>query len=158
MYRVLKKDALMVSFYGWNRVDRFTSPHGNYHISVCSPGAISPAWMVVFVPASGRPFSVIRTLNGYQPEPVSHTVSLTARLDADGYSQASIISILAAEISPSFPSALSDAPRWRPSLRLNAGGRAARCQRRTRMPAPFFAGSRAARASHSEKSIILRRC
>lgn len=24
MYRVLKKDALMVSFYGWNRVDRFT--------------------------------------------------------------------------------------------------------------------------------------
>jgi hypothetical protein len=60
-------------------------------------GAISPAWMVVFVPASGRPFSVIRTLSGYQPELVSHTVSLTARLDADGYSQASIISILAAE-------------------------------------------------------------
>lgn len=23
MYRVLKKDALLVSFYGWNRVDRF---------------------------------------------------------------------------------------------------------------------------------------
>ncbi|ENG82358.1 DNA methyltransferase [Escherichia coli] len=26
MYRVLKKDALMVSFYGWNRVDRFMAP------------------------------------------------------------------------------------------------------------------------------------
>lgn len=26
MYRVLKKDALMVSFYGWNRVDRFIPP------------------------------------------------------------------------------------------------------------------------------------
>lgn len=76
---------------------RFTPPHGNYHIAVCSPGAISPVWMVVFVPASGRPFSVIRALSGYQPELVSHTVSLTARLDADGYSQASIISILAAE-------------------------------------------------------------
>lgn len=25
MYRVLKKDALMVSFYGWNRADRFIS-------------------------------------------------------------------------------------------------------------------------------------
>lgn len=25
MYRVLKKDALMVSFYGWNRADRFMS-------------------------------------------------------------------------------------------------------------------------------------
>ncbi|EHR9484269.1 DNA methylase, partial [Escherichia coli] len=23
MYRVLKKDALMVSFYGWHRIDRF---------------------------------------------------------------------------------------------------------------------------------------
>ncbi|ENZ8718186.1 TPA: conjugation system SOS inhibitor PsiB [Klebsiella aerogenes] len=76
---------------------RFTPSHGNFHLAVCSPGTISPVWMVVFVPASGRPFSVIRALSGYQPELVSHTVSLTARLDADGYSQASIISILAAE-------------------------------------------------------------
>lgn len=76
---------------------RFTPTHGNFHLAVCSSGTISPVWMVVFVPASGRPFSVIRALNGYQPELVSHTVSLTARLDADGYSQASIISILAAE-------------------------------------------------------------
>ncbi|HHJ4624299.1 TPA: conjugation system SOS inhibitor PsiB [Raoultella ornithinolytica] len=76
---------------------RFTPSHGNFHLAVCSPGAVSPVWMVVFVPASGRPFSVIRTLSGYQPALVSHTVSLTARLDADGYSQASIISILAAE-------------------------------------------------------------
>ncbi|HHA1672085.1 TPA: conjugation system SOS inhibitor PsiB [Enterobacter roggenkampii] len=76
---------------------RFTPSHGQYHLAVCSPGGISPVWMVVFVPASGRPFSVIRTLSDYQPELVSHTVSLTARLDADGYSQASIISILAAE-------------------------------------------------------------
>lgn len=76
---------------------RFTPSHGNFHLAVCSPGAVSPVWMVVFVPASGRPFSVICTLKGYQPELVSHTVSLTARLDADGYSQASIISILAAE-------------------------------------------------------------
>lgn len=76
---------------------RFTPSHCNFHLAVCSPGAISPVWMVVFVPASGRPFSVIRTLSSYQPGLVSHTVSLTARLDADGYSQASIISILAAE-------------------------------------------------------------
>lgn len=76
---------------------RFTSPHGSYHIAVCSPGDVSPAWMVVFVPASGRPFSVVRTLKDYLPELVSHTLSLTASLDADGYSQASIISILASE-------------------------------------------------------------
>lgn len=76
---------------------RFTPSHGNYHLAVCSPGAITPVWMVVFVPASGRPLSVVRTLKGYQPELVSHTLSLTARLDAAGYSQASIISILASE-------------------------------------------------------------
>ncbi|ENJ1285703.1 conjugation system SOS inhibitor PsiB [Salmonella enterica] len=76
---------------------RFTPSHGNFHIAVCSPGDINPSWLVVFIPASGRPFSVIRTLKSYQPELFSHTLSLTARLDADGYSQASIISILASE-------------------------------------------------------------
>ncbi|XJB52468.1 DNA methyltransferase (plasmid) [Escherichia coli] len=49
MYRVLKKDALMVSFYGWNRVDRFMSAwktrriqrgraprvHQKLHIQIC---------------------------------------------------------------------------------------------------------------------------
>ncbi|ATZ30344.1 TPA: conjugation system SOS inhibitor PsiB [Escherichia coli] len=76
---------------------RFTPSHGNFHIAVCSPGDITQSWMVVFIPASGRPFSVIRTLKSYQPELISHTLSLTARLDADGYSQASIISIMITE-------------------------------------------------------------
>lgn len=34
MYRVLKKDALMVSFYGWNRVDRFMAARKNAGFSV----------------------------------------------------------------------------------------------------------------------------
>ena len=55
---------------------RFTPSHGNYHLAVCSPGDISPAWMVVFVPASGRPFSVISTLSDWSPEAISHTLSL----------------------------------------------------------------------------------
>ncbi|EAR9301511.1 conjugation system SOS inhibitor PsiB [Salmonella enterica subsp. houtenae serovar 44:z36,[z38]:-] len=76
---------------------RFTPSHGNFHIAVCSPGDITPSWMVVFIPASGRPFSVISTLPAWSPEVISHTLSLTARLDADGYSQASIISVLAME-------------------------------------------------------------
>ena len=76
---------------------RFTPSHGNFHIAVCSPGDITPSWMVVFIPSSGRPFSVISTLPAYSPEVISHTLSLTARLDADGYSQASIISVLAME-------------------------------------------------------------
>ena len=76
---------------------RFTPSHGNFSLAVCSPGDISPSWMVVFIPASGRPFSVMRTLPAWSPEVISHTLSLVARLDADGYSQASIISVLAME-------------------------------------------------------------
>lgn len=34
MFRVLKKDALMVSFYGWNRVDRFMTAWKNAGFSV----------------------------------------------------------------------------------------------------------------------------
>lgn len=85
-------------FGGFSSVEvRFTPSHGNFHLAVCSPGDISPVWMVVFVPASGHPFSVINTLSAWSPEVISHTLSLTARLDADGYSQASIIGVLAME-------------------------------------------------------------
>lgn len=76
---------------------RFTPSHGNFHIAVCSPGDITPSWMVVFIPASGRPFSVISALSAWSLEVISPTLSLTARLDVDGHSQASIISILAME-------------------------------------------------------------
>ena len=38
MYRVLKKDALMVSFYGWNRVDRFMAARKNAGFSVVGHG------------------------------------------------------------------------------------------------------------------------
>ncbi|GHM15552.1 hypothetical protein ECZU42_47710 [Escherichia coli] len=38
MYRVLKKDALMVSFYGWNRVDRFMAAWKNAGFSVVGHG------------------------------------------------------------------------------------------------------------------------
>jgi site-specific DNA-methyltransferase (adenine-specific) len=34
MYRVLKKDALMVNFYGWNRVDRYMAAWKNAGFSV----------------------------------------------------------------------------------------------------------------------------
>jgi hypothetical protein len=36
-------------------------------------------------------------LSDWSPEAISHTLSLVARLDADGYSQASIISMLVME-------------------------------------------------------------
>lgn len=79
---------------------RFTPPHGNYYLAVCSPGDITPSWMVAFIPASGRPFSVVSTLPAWSPAGISRTLGLAARLDADGYSQASMIGVLAEEGAP----------------------------------------------------------
>lgn len=76
---------------------RFTPPHGNFHIAVCSPGDVSPVWLMAFITPSGHPFSVIRSLPTFNPEIVNHTLSLVACLDADCYSAASIISLLAME-------------------------------------------------------------
>lgn len=76
---------------------RFTPSPANFHIAACSPGEINPSWIMIFIPASGHPFSVVRTLPAYLPDVISHTLSLTARLDDDGYSHNSIISTLAEE-------------------------------------------------------------
>ncbi|EBH2659037.1 conjugation system SOS inhibitor PsiB [Salmonella enterica subsp. enterica serovar Uzaramo] len=76
---------------------RFTPSHGNFHLAVCSPGDVSPEWLVIFMTGRGRPFSVIRTLASFCPVQINHTLRLVARLDDDGYSFADIISILAEE-------------------------------------------------------------
>ncbi len=58
MYRVLKKDALMVSFYGWNRVDRFMAAWKNAGFSVVghlvftknyTSKAAYPGWISIYV-------------------------------------------------------------------------------------------------------------
>lgn len=76
---------------------RFTPSHGNFHIAVCSPGDVSPEWLVIFMTGRGCPFSVICTLASFCPVQINHTLRLVARLDDDGYSFADIISILAEE-------------------------------------------------------------
>lgn len=45
----------------------------------------------------GQPFSVVRSMETFNPELISHTLALIACLDTDGYSFASIISTLAQE-------------------------------------------------------------
>lgn len=74
---------------------RFMPSHGNFHIAVCSPGDVSPEWLVIFMTGRGCPFSVICTLASFCPVQINHTLRLVARLDDDGYSFADIISILA---------------------------------------------------------------
>jgi hypothetical protein len=76
---------------------RFSPSHGHFDVAVCSPGELSTRWMVVFVTRGGQPFSVVRSMEAFNPELISHTLALIACLDTDGYSFASIISTLAQE-------------------------------------------------------------
>lgn len=76
---------------------RFTPSRGDFHLAVCSPGDVTPLWLMVFIMASGCPFSIVRTLQTFSTEIINHTLSLVARLDTDGYSSTSIISVLAME-------------------------------------------------------------
>ncbi|WP_333892613.1 conjugation system SOS inhibitor PsiB [Atlantibacter subterraneus] len=76
---------------------RFTPAHEHFHIVLCSPGDISPVWLMVFVSDNGHPVAVVRTLEQFSPELISHTLSLTDRLDSDGYPADCIIRTLAME-------------------------------------------------------------
>lgn len=66
MYRVLRKDALMVSFYGWNRVDCFMATWKNTEFGVvghpvstksCTSKAVHVGYRheCAYVLAKGRP-------------------------------------------------------------------------------------------------------
>ncbi|EIR7805238.1 DNA modification methylase [Escherichia coli] len=53
MYRVLKKDALMVSFYGWNRIDRF--------MAAWKRAGFSVAGHLVFIDRNLKPEKIKKT-------------------------------------------------------------------------------------------------
>lgn len=46
---------------------RLSTEHEKFQVAICSPGEVSPAWMVVLLTASGRPFSVVRTIPTFNP-------------------------------------------------------------------------------------------
>ncbi|HDS8778844.1 TPA: conjugation system SOS inhibitor PsiB [Klebsiella michiganensis] len=76
---------------------RFSPAHCHFDVAVCSPGELSERWMIVFVTRGGQPFSVVRSMEEFNPALISHTLALIACLDTDGYSCASIISTLEQE-------------------------------------------------------------
>ncbi|QKJ89329.1 conjugation system SOS inhibitor PsiB (plasmid) [Paramixta manurensis] len=76
---------------------RFTPPHGNFCISLCSPGELSPVWMLVFIVQNATTVSLMMTSDAFSPARISHTLSLAARLDADGYGFSAITGTLAME-------------------------------------------------------------
>ncbi|EGU1102307.1 DNA modification methylase [Escherichia coli] len=53
MYRVLKKDALMVSFYGWHRIDRF--------MAAWKRAGFSVAGHLVFIDRNLKPKKIKKT-------------------------------------------------------------------------------------------------
>lgn len=76
---------------------RFTPVHGRFFLALCSPGDISPDWLLVLVNAGGEPFAVVQMHRLFIPEAVCHSLALTASLDEQGYSVNDIIHILMAE-------------------------------------------------------------
>lgn len=76
---------------------RFTPSHEKFHLALCSPGDINPVWVLMFINATGTPAAVIRTELTFQPEVISHIVSLTALLDEQNYSAEDIVATLARE-------------------------------------------------------------
>ncbi len=76
---------------------RFTPVHERFYLALCSPGEVSPAWLLALVNAGGEPFAVVQVLRRFSPEAVCHTLSLAATLDAEGYRVGDIIHILMTE-------------------------------------------------------------
>ncbi|ENF58293.1 DNA methylase family protein [Escherichia coli P0304816.6] len=75
MFRVLKKDALMVSFYGWNRVDRFMAAWKNAGFSVVGHLVFTKTYTskaayvgyrheCAYILAKGRPASASEAIAG----------------------------------------------------------------------------------------------
>ncbi|WHP89690.1 conjugation system SOS inhibitor PsiB (plasmid) [Edwardsiella anguillarum] len=77
---------------------RFTPTHGAFHVAVCSPGEVSPVWMMVFIPCQWPPFlpwfahcwPIARRLS------IIHSTSLRVSMPR-GYSHNAIIDLLAME-------------------------------------------------------------
>ena len=76
---------------------RFSPPHERFHLALCSPGDFSQIWVLVLVNAGSEPFAVVQVQRVFTPKAVSHSLALTALLDAQEYSVNDIIHILMAE-------------------------------------------------------------
>lgn len=76
---------------------RLSPSHDQFYLALCSPGEVSPDWLMVFVNSNGTPAAVLRTEAVFLPDVFSRAASLVATLDGQGYSQRNIISMLALE-------------------------------------------------------------
>lgn len=77
---------------------RFTPPHEKFYLALCSPGDVSPFWIIVVTTASASPLAVVRIMETFCPASINGALKLAALLDADDYSTADIISIMGLEV------------------------------------------------------------
>ena len=83
---------------GWSVHGEYRSEFGGFFpVQIRFSPAHCHFDVAVFVTRGGQPFSVVRSMEAFNPELISHTLALIACLDTDGYSCASIISTLEQE-------------------------------------------------------------
>jgi hypothetical protein len=76
---------------------RFTPPDGQWHICVCSPGDISPAWAVVLLSSCGQCVRLLMTTLVFEPQAINTLLSQTAALARMRCSPASVAAMLTTE-------------------------------------------------------------
>lgn len=76
---------------------RFTPPEGAWHVCVCSPGEISPAWSVVLLSSCGQCVRLLMTTLVFEPQAINTLLAQTAALDRMRCSPASVAAMLTTE-------------------------------------------------------------
>lgn len=73
---------------------RFTPPEGTYHICLCSPGALSPVWLVSVLSSSGEFMRIVSTLPKFDPGWFNALLKQACVLNAQGVPPVSMATIL----------------------------------------------------------------
>ena len=64
---------------------RFTPPGGLYHICVCSPGEVSPSWLVVLAADAGDVVRVLLTREDFSPQRFTALLALAADIEDQNF-------------------------------------------------------------------------
>lgn len=76
---------------------RFTPPDGQWHLCVCSPGEISPAWSVLLLSSCGQCVRVLMTTLVFEPHDINVLLQQTAALARMRCSATSVAEMLTQE-------------------------------------------------------------
>lgn len=77
---------------------RFSPPGEPWHVCVCSPGELSPAWTMILVSGSGNCVRLLLAMDVFNPEIMMEMLCQTAALARMRCSVDRVAAILAAEV------------------------------------------------------------